>query len=472
MNIRTRLTFRYAVLLTATLIVFAVIMIVLLSFNLQREVDNSLETRAEQVEKSIEAVLESRQDPFTFLTQGQVVLPPIDVFAAANLYVELRDINGETVARSSNLSNQHLPMNESNLRAVQSGRKVWEVYLVGNTRVRLLHAPLKVRDQVIGIIQVGKSLATQDETMRTLTMMLSISIGIAVVLAWFGGETLSRRALIPIERITETAQEITKSGDLTRRMNWTGPADEIGQLAATFDVMLKRIEQLFHTQEQLVADVSHELRTPLTTIRGNVNLLQSGKVSTTDEQTEVLSTIENEAARMARLVSDILLLAQADAGLILRKEMVELDTLLLEVYSNSRLRANEVDLKLGEMDQVQVWGDSDRLRQLFINLLDNALRYTPAGGKVTLSWGRSEDDLDVWIEIADTGPGIPAQEIPRLFERFYRSDKARSRAKGGSGLGLAIAKWIAEEHEGEIEVESTVGKGSTFLVWLPLYHKS
>jgi signal transduction histidine kinase len=243
-------------------------------------------------------------------------------------------------------------------------------------------------------------------------------------------------------------------------------------LAATFNEMLGRLETLFRTQRRFIADVSHELRTPLTTVQGNVDLLRRGAAEDAETRHETLADIEAEVARMSRLVADLLLLARVDAGVDLEKEPVELDTLLLEIYRQARLISDGVEVKLGHEDQAVVLGDADRLRQLFLNLVDNALKYTPPGGQVTLSLYREE----AWVRVvvADTGIGIPAEDlesgpkgIPLIFERFYRADPARSRPQGGSGLGLSIAHWITQAHGGEIDVQSEVGRGSTFTVRLP-----
>ncbi len=180
---------------------------------------------------------------------------------------------------------------------------------------------------------------------------------------------------------------------------------------------------------------------------------------------------------MQRLVTDLLLLAQADAGVQIQKQIVELDTLLLDVFRQARLTTTSVKVSLGGEDQAQVIGDPDRLKQLFLNLMDNAIKYTPSGGQVTLAFAREGDW--VRVSVADTGVGIPAQDLPRVFDRFYRVDKARARdassfdlrsgpSGGGTGLGLSIAKWIVDQHGGRISAQSQVGKGSTFTVWLPL----
>jgi two-component system OmpR family sensor kinase len=180
----------------------------------------------------------------------------------------------------------------------------------------------------------------------------------------------------------------------------------------------------------------------------------------------VLRIAQEEIERMSRLLADLLLLAQADAGVKLEKRPVELDTLLLEVFRQEKPLAGEVQLRLGTEDQATVLGDPDRLKQLLLNLVDNALKYTLPEGQVTL--GMSREGGWATVTVIDTGPGIPAEDLPRLFDRFYRVEKSRSRPQGGTGLGLSIARWIAEAHGGGIEVQSEVGKGSTFTVRLPL----
>jgi signal transduction histidine kinase len=269
-----------------------------------------------------------------------------------------------------------------------------------------------------------------------------------------------------MDRVTKTARSISRSGDLGRRLEQPRTLDEVGRLAQTFNEMLARIEGLFRAQQRFVADVSHELRSPLTAIRGNLDLLERGAADDPAARQEALGAMDVEVQHMSRLVADLLTLARADAGVPIEKQPVELDTILLDVYRHARLTAQGVTISIANEDQVTVQGDPDRLKQLFLNLTDNALKYTPAGGRVTLAWERA----DGWVRVAvaDTGIGIAPENLPHLFERFYRADKARSREQGGTGLGLAIAKWIAEAHGGKILVESQVGKGSTFTVLLPL----
>jgi signal transduction histidine kinase len=291
------------------------------------------------------------------------------------------------------------------------------------------------------------------------------------------GALLARRALNPIHAITQTAVQITRADDLGRRIPHLGPPDEVGQLVGAFNEMLERLERIFRAQRRFVADVSHELRTPLTTIRGNVDLLR--RMGSNDPAS--LNAIQNETDRMIRLVGDLLLLANADAGhLPMARQTVAIDALVAEIAHQTRVLAGQrlqialdCPLPKGEAP-LMVLGDSDRLKQLLLNLTDNAIKNTPVGGKVSLCLAR----MGAWVRltVADTGAGIAPTDLPHIFERFYRAEKSRARRPnaneaspgGGVGLGLSISRWIAEAHGGHIEVQSEQGKGSAFHVWLPL----
>jgi signal transduction histidine kinase len=262
-------------------------------------------------------------------------------------------------------------------------------------------------------------------------------------------------------------EQINRADDLSRRIPYSGPDNhEIGSMVGSFNQTLERLEALFTSQQRLLADVSHELRTPLTVIKGNVDLMRRMK----SLDAESLSSIDQEAGRLTRLVGSLLLLAQAESGkLALVMQKLELDLLLTEVFQEmSILAGNKVRLHLNEIDQVYVNGDRDRLKQVFINLVSNAIQYTPQGGEVFLSLEQIKDQARVIVR--DTGPGIPAEDLPHIFERFYRAEKSRTRGKStGFGLGLSIANWIAERHGGRIEVLSQEGKGTTFVIWLSLF---
>jgi signal transduction histidine kinase len=295
---------------------------------------------------------------------------------------------------------------------------------------------------------------------------MGIATIIAVMLAAFGSWLAVGRALAPLDSVTDTVEQINRADDLARRIPYDGPEeDEIGSLIEAFNQTLERLETLFTSQQRFLADVSHELRTPLTVIKGNVDLIR--RMKSLDE--ESLSSIDQEAGRLTRLVGGLLLLVQAESGSVsLNIKPVELDTLLLEVFQEMKVLAGEkLKLHLTDIDQVLVNGDRDRLKQVLLNLVANAIQYTPQGGDVFLSLGKVAEQARLIIR--DTGPGIPAEDLPHIFERFYRAEKSRTRSKTtGFGLGLSITQWIVEKHGGRIEVDSKDVQGTTFCIWLPL----
>jgi signal transduction histidine kinase len=334
--------------------------------------------------------------------------------------------------------------------------------------IRVLSVPLVQRGHKIAVLQVAASLEVVDKARTDLTEILSIIWTVAVLLSgivvWFTlGQTLK-----PLEAITETVEQINRADDLSRRIPYQGPEDdEIGNLVGSFNQTLERLEALFTSQQRLLADVSHELRTPLTVIKGNADLMR--RMKSLDE--ESLTSIDQEAGRLTRLVGGLLLLAQAESGKVaLNMKRVELDLLLTEVFQEmSILAGSKVHLRLNEIDQAYVNGDRDRLKQVFINLVANAIQYTPPGGDVFLSLETMAGQARIICR--DAGPGIPAEDLPHIFERFYRAEKSRTRRETtGFGLGLSIANWIVERHGGRIEVNSQEGKGTTFAIWLPLYN--
>jgi two-component system OmpR family sensor kinase len=290
---------------------------------------------------------------------------------------------------------------------------------------------------------------------------------------------LARAALRPIDELANTADAIGAERDFGRRVSLQdSPRDEIGRLAEAFNRMLGELqaahEQLgaaLAAQRRFVGDASHELRTPLATLRGNVELLRHMAATSPpgdDRQAAILDDLAAEAGRMGRLVADLLLLAQADAGQHLTLRPLDLAEVARDAARAARLLRDGATLEVADLtDGLWVSGHEDRLRQVLVILLDNALKFTPAGGHVTLEAERTRRNDDDWIlvRVADTGPGIPRGEQERIFDRFYRGAAARS--VEGTGLGLAIARWIVEEHRGTIKVASTPGEGTVFSVRLP-----
>ncbi len=467
MPIRIRLTLWYTGLLAIILFVLGLGVYSFLRQALIAEIDNTIRSHAD----GVVALFNEENDPLTVLISGRARIPAIDVFAS-QVYVQIRGRDGHVVQRSTNLGEFTLPGREDVFRASLAGQAVTYEAREGTRHIRIYSAPIRLRSgQIIGVVEVGQSMEGLDATLRTLRLALIIGSGAGLLLAALVGAFLARAALRPVDEITRTARQIAMGHgpeELERRLQIQQPNDEVGRLASTFNEMLERLERLFQMQQQLVADVSHELRTPLTTLRGNLDLLRRGAVDDPQMREEAIVAMEAEVSRMSRLLSDLLLLAQADAGIQLQLEPVEMDTLLLEVYRQALMMAGgRVKVHLGHEDQALVMGDADRLRQLLLNLVDNAIKYTPPGGEVTLSLVREPG----WVRVtvADTGIGIAPEDLPHIFDRFYRADKARSRAMGGTGLGLSIVQWIAQAHGGQITVESRPGEGSKFTLWLPAH---
>ena len=393
----------------------------------------------------------------------------LDVFQTAINFFVILDANGAIKARSENLADY----NYSKLLD-PAGAAVEERFATvtqDDRTLRVLTEPLVVdvegERRTVGHLQVARLLDNQVAVMEQLRLILIFTGIAAVSLSLFLGALVINRLLQPLDNITQAALQISSDNDLSRRLPDPGRRDEIGNLTMVLNRNLERLEQLFHIRQRFLADVSHELRTPLTTIRGNVDLMR--RIGEADP--EILDIVQEELERMTRLVGDLMLLARADTGgLPIQQQSVELDTLFLDVYRQVRSLDQTVHVSLEEVDQVVVLGDPDRLKQLILNLVENAIKYTPSGGRVMM--GLSKEDGRSKLVVQDTGIGIPAEDLPRIYDRFYRVDKARTRAQGGSGLGLSIAKWIVEAHRGKIEVESVVGEGTTFRVYLPILERS
>lgn len=301
------------------------------------------------------------------------------------------------------------------------------------------------------------------EALRRLIGLLAVA-GAAVAVG--GGWLMAARALRPVAALTETAGQIAGSQSFERRVPVGAGRDELGRLAATFNQMLDSLERAYRTQQRFVADASHELRAPLTAIQGNLELLERQPDVPIPERQEAVGEASREARRLAHLVADLLALARADAGVPLRRQRVELDRVLLEAVAEARHLARGQRLGIEALEPVHVVGDPDRLQQLLLILLDNAIKYTPPERNVQVALRRAP--AEAVLVVKDTGVGIPSEDLPRVFERFHRADPARARDPGGTGLGLPIARSIAEQHGGRIELASTIGLGTTATVRLPL----
>lgn len=325
--------------------------------------------------------------------------------------------------------------------------------------------------QKVGWLQTVQTLEPVEQTLQSLLTQMLIGVPIAILLASAGGFFLASRALQPIDRITRTAQSINAS-ELHQRIGYTGPADEVGRLAATFDTMIVRLQTAFERQRRFTGDAAHELRTPLTALKGRIGVTISQPRQQT-EYRETLLDMEQQVDRLIRLSNDLLFMARLDQG---RRdaltERINLGDLLRVIIEQVRPLAEAKSISLTETipTDVIIPGRMDLLIRLFLNLLDNAIKYTPANGWVAINVQQQMQHVEVAIR--DSGPGIAAEHMPHLFERFYRVEDDRARSwnnsdQGGAGLGLAIAYEIVRNHAGQLVVESEEGQGAMFVVHLP-----
>jgi two-component system OmpR family sensor kinase len=316
---------------------------------------------------------------------------------------------------------------------------------------------------------VGSSLEGVEEALHQLLLILLIAVPAALLITSAGGLFLANKALRPVDEITQIARRIG-SGDLNQRIRIKRVNDELGRLAATFNEMIAKLEGSFRQVKRFTADASHELKTPLTILRGEVEVGLKKRRALKEYQRILNSNLE-EINRMSRIVEDLLILSRADMGeLTMEREEMELSALAREVWEDLQILARKKKVQLNFIGDgsTKVEGDPLFLRQLILNLTENGLKYTPPGGEVELKVEGDRDQRVARILVSDTGVGIAPKDQKRVFDRFFRADKARSRETGGTGLGLSICQWIAQAHEGRIAVRSTVGKGSTFTVTLPL----
>src|SRR5512139_1806109 len=379
MSIRLRLTLWYSAVLAVMLIVLGGGIYALLVRNVHSSIDAQLSATADQILGA------SRVRAFSNILQVEVP-PDLDLFRAPGVGVVVLDATHNVVQKSQNMGAFSRPFDVQALTKVEIGQTIVQDVTIDDSDVRVLTVPIDVTteqgNQRVGFLQIAAPLHDVQTSLRQLGSLMVLGGAIGVLAAAFVGAFLARKALEPIDRITQTASEIAGGGDLQRRITKPGPPDEVGRLTETFNVMLDRLEDMFKAQQRFTADISHELRTPLTTIRGNVDLLR--RMGGADQAS--LNAITSETDRMTRLVGDLLLLAQADAGLPLRREPIAIDQLAGEVVRQVQVISGEVRVTLQAevREPLCVDGDPDRLRQLLLNLIDNAIKYTPSGGEVKL----------------------------------------------------------------------------------------
>ncbi len=448
-TLRARLTALYVLVAGGVFLTFGMAVYGLVGVLLMHQIDKTLAMAARDVWAT------------TYLLTQEETLSnfPVDLPYTVGVVVQIWDRTGQLKGTSMEIKKYPLPLS---VRGLSTSHPVYSTEHWERQTWRVLSIPVVANNRRLGTLEVGAPLTTVEQAREAVFWALVGATTLAMLLLAIVSYIGVQKALEPLAHVTALADQITHADDLSRRLAVPGGAgDEVWTLVQAFNATLARLESLFRAQRRFIADVGHELRTPLTVIKGNVQWMR--RIGQLDA--EALDSIEEETDRLSRLVDDLLLLARAEAGkLPLRREIVDLDAVAADVLREIQVVARGKVTLEAKIKPLQVCGDADRLKQVLLNLMSNAVKYTPKGGKVVLAL--EEDGEWVRCRVQDTGPGIPPEDLPHVFERFYRADKARSRGKG-FGLGLSIAYWIVKHHGGRIEVTSEMGKGTTFTVHLP-----
>lgn len=443
----------------------------------QREMD-SFDERLKQTSIEVIRSIQVENFPFGLPLRTHLVLPDMDIFSSSNTFLQVIDTNGRIVDRSESLGNNTLPISQRILNKVAQGVSGYDTIRFDQVSLRIYTTPI-MSDQhnIFGILQVAGTLEQIEQSLTNLRnlmiMMFSFTILIVGGTAWF----LAKQVLRPLDQLIAITSEIQNGKDLKRRIDYDGPADEIGQLIEQSNHMFERLDQVYQhldesyqMQKRFVSDASHELRTPLTTIKGNIDFLKKVYEKNPEMAGEIIEELSSEADRMARLLNQLLSLARADAGYQMNNSEISIKPLFEELIPQWKKIKEDLTLQVMHLDILEslvIHGNRDYLTQLFHILMDNAFKYTREG-HITLNFAVEHDGRRKYliIRITDTGIGISESSLPHVFERFYRGDNSQDFT--GTGLGLPIAKWIVEQHDGKIDIESKIGEGTTVMVQLPI----
>lgn len=468
LSLRVKLTLYYLAILAAVLLFSGLALYWYLNWSLVASIDDSLAHSAGALERLLKAGMSS-----DFPGEDRPGAPNaeahFDQMRIAADIIQVIDDRGQITDELS-ASPHDLPIDIADLKLIATGQPRFKtITLKTGEQIRLATRRTTDPDGDTYFIRVGQSLAPLQRARWRLLLVLGIAIPGALLLGSYGGLLLANEALSPVDRITRVAEQIG-AGDLSERVPLPDKMDEIGRLAATFNHMIARLQAAFERQRQFTSDASHELRTPLAVMRGDIEITLRRK-RTPEEYERVLTSNLEEIMRLSHLVEDLLTLARADAGqAALHCEPMPLDKLCQEMaeYIMPLAQTHEQTLIYRPpAAPVTVKADAHRLKQLLLNLLDNAIKYTGHGGRITL--GLQTEGKEAVLTVSDTGRGIPPEDLPHLFERFFRHSRSTSdKGTTGFGLGLSIVKWIVDSHGGKIEVESRVGEGTIFTVRLPL----
>lgn len=468
MSIRLRLTLIYSTILALTLFIFGLAL-----YSIQaRDTLNALKQDLKiSSERMVEAAMRANTAPIQqdMLPRDPPPPKPFGEFSNDQAFSNLRereivrilDADGNLIASPFGRSEDALPLSEEGLLALQNQQEWWEEATVAEENMLIYSRPIVQGGDTVNIVQVARSLTERDRTLNSLATTLG-GAGLLTILIAFGvGWALSGWTLQPIHRITQTAQAIGDERDFSRRVSYTGPQDEVGRLASTFNQMLsalqdayQKVEHSLAMQRSFVADVSHELRTPLTTLRGNLGLLNREPPAPAEEQADILVDMVDESDRLIRLVNDLLLLARADTGREFEHGQLKIEPVIKETVRQISLIDPKRQINLEVPANLEINGDRDAFKQVILILLDNAIKHSDGDIDVYAQSIRSQ----VEVRVQDHGEGIAADVLDHVFDRFYRGqDRARV---PGIGLGLPIAKALVEGMGGTIMIQSELGTGS------------
>lgn len=471
---KMRLTVWYAGVLALTLGVFAVLTYLLFSYTLENQTNRTLsevagvfETTANREIEDEDKVLDSKKGDESLRDAAiELGFKDYQVFAFS---ADKRLIAATKVSDSdSQISTETAENQLRNFKPEANGN--FFDFQNDNETFRAFFYPFKVRNQNYQLIAVH-SLDDQQELLRQVRYAFLISVPLALLAASFGGYFLAKKSLAPLSEMSQKAEDITAK-NLHERLPVKNERDELGSLASKFNELLSRLDKSFEQQRRFMADASHELRTPVAIVRGEADVILGKEKRDESEYRESFAIVQSEAERMTRIIEDLFTLARVDAGQQpLRKETIYLDEILSEAVKSFRTvaKSRNISLRFETPEEMKFSGDSQLLRRLFTNLIDNALKHAKSHVKVSAE--KRNNFFEINVE--DDGAGISPEAQPHIFERFYRADKARSREEkaqtgSGAGLGLAISKFIAEAHDGNLSLAKSDANGSIFTVKFPV----
>lgn len=432
-----------------------ILVLLLLNGAIYLLIRNYVETNARQ---SLQSTLEYITPRLRNLSSGELNVNELwDISRTeGDIYFRILDHKQDVVVESTILKEIDIPVRDGYSKVNLDERQ-----FVSRTIILTNFGSLN------GYLQVVRDVTLENKFLDFLFTVLLVTGGVGSIVAIIIGYFTTRKTLEPIEKITGTAQSLSVS-DLGERLKIEGPDDELTDLARTFNSMLARLEKSFARQQEFVSDASHELRTPVSVIQGYIDLLDRWGKHEEEVRDEAINAIKNEVSNINHLLENLLFLARGESDNVeINKERFVLNKILTEVIDETRMLADDIRINSQIEENIEFYGDRKMIKQLVRIFVDNSIKYTSAGGEITVSF--SQDKEKVEIIVADTGCGIPEKDVPHIFERFYQVDKSRSSfgKKGGSGLGLSIARWIIDVHEGEVNVDSRVGEGTKITVIFP-----